>query len=86
MARVRPTHLLHLAWDTTPRVYWTSADNLRWVQTSLDLIQAFVCLGGRRIVFAGTCRVRLVARLLLRAGHSFGTCYALWFLQACDCG
>lgn len=54
-ARVRPSHLLHLAWDTTPRQYWTSPDNLRWVQASLDLVQSFVRNGGRRIVFAGTC-------------------------------
>ncbi len=55
LARVRPSHLLHLAWDTTPRLYWTSADNLRWLQASLDLVQAFVRHGGQRIVFAGTC-------------------------------
>ena len=53
--RVRVSHLLHLAWDTTHRQYWTSADNLRWVQASLDLLQAFVRHGGRRAVFAGTC-------------------------------
>jgi nucleoside-diphosphate-sugar epimerase len=53
--RLRVSHLLHLAWDTTHRLYWTSADNLRWVQASLDLFQAFVRHGGRRAVFAGTC-------------------------------
>src|SRR5579859_3854783 len=53
--RLRASHLLHLAWDTTHRLYWTSADNLRWVQASLDLLQAFVRHGGRRAVFAGTC-------------------------------
>jgi len=55
ISQVQPSHLLHLAWDTTPRLYWTSADNLRWVQASLDLVQAFVRYGGQRIVFAGTC-------------------------------
>lgn len=53
--RLRASHLLHLAWDTTHRLYWTSADNLRWVQASLDLFQVFVRHGGRRAVFAGTC-------------------------------
>ncbi len=55
MARLRPSHLLHLAWDTRPRLYWTSADNLRWVQASLSLIQSFIHHGGRRIVGVGTC-------------------------------
>lgn len=53
--QLRASHLLHLAWDTTHRLYWTSAENLRWVQASLDLFQAFVRHGGRRAVFAGTC-------------------------------
>ena len=28
--QVRPTHLLHFAWETTPLEYWVSLDNLRW--------------------------------------------------------
>jgi nucleoside-diphosphate-sugar epimerase len=52
---VRPTHLLHLAWDTTPGAYWTSPDNLRWVEATLRLLRAFAKAGGRRAVMAGTC-------------------------------
>jgi nucleoside-diphosphate-sugar epimerase len=55
IASLRPTHLLHLAWDTRPGLYWTSSDNLRWVQASLDLVQSFARHGGRRVVCAGTC-------------------------------
>ena len=54
IAAVRPTHLLHLAWEATPGVYWTSRDNLRWVRASLALYEAFGAAGGARAVLAGT--------------------------------
>ncbi|MFC0806074.1 NAD-dependent epimerase/dehydratase family protein [Ensifer sp. P24N7] len=47
--------LVHVAWCTEPGAYWTSIDNLRWLAASLQLVQAFVQGGGRRIVVAGTC-------------------------------
>jgi nucleoside-diphosphate-sugar epimerase len=53
--RVRPTHLLHLAWYVLPGKYWTSFENVRWLQASLDLIVEFARAGGQRIVTAGTC-------------------------------
>jgi nucleoside-diphosphate-sugar epimerase len=52
---IRPTHLLHLAWITTPGEYWTSPRNLDWVAASLTLFRAFADAGGRRIVASGTC-------------------------------
>lgn len=52
---VSPTELLHFAWETTPRQYWTSRDNLAWLQASLDLLIHFVDCGGKRAVLAGTC-------------------------------
>lgn len=52
---VRPTHLLHLAWMTTPGQYWTSLENIRWVQASLELLRQFAAHGGHRAVMAGTC-------------------------------
>lgn len=55
LARVRPTHLLHLAWHVPPGKYWTSLENVRWLQASLDLLTAFAEQGGRRVVTAGTC-------------------------------
>lgn len=53
--RVRPSHLLHFAWVTTPGAYWTSPENFRWVQASLELCRAFAEGGGRRVVMAGSC-------------------------------
>ena len=55
VSEVRPSHLLHLAWYTVPGHYWTSGENLRWVQASLGLLQAFGENGGQRVVMAGTC-------------------------------
>lgn len=53
--RVRPTHLVHLAWITTPGIYWTSLDNLAWVEASLRLARAFLERGGQRFLAAGSC-------------------------------
>jgi len=52
---VRPTHLLHLAWETTPPDYWGSPRNLQWMSASLDLLVSFQQQGGTRAVIAGTC-------------------------------
>jgi nucleoside-diphosphate-sugar epimerase len=55
VAAVRPGHLLHFAWDAEPGRFWTSTDNLRWVEASLRLLRAFAEAGGTRAVLAGTC-------------------------------
>src|SRR5262249_29881150 len=55
MCKVRPSHLLHLAWVTTPGKYWTSPENRAWIDASLRLLQTFVAHGGRRALLAGTC-------------------------------
>lgn len=55
IARVAPTHLVHLAWVTSPGACYTSVENLAWVTSSLALVRSFVAHGGRRLVVAGTC-------------------------------
>jgi nucleoside-diphosphate-sugar epimerase len=55
MSRIRPSHLMHLAWCTSHGVFWTSPENLRWVQASLELLRNFGAFGGTRTVFAGSC-------------------------------
>jgi nucleoside-diphosphate-sugar epimerase len=55
MAKIRPTHLLHLSWITTPGVYWSDPANLDWVSASLRLMRAAARQGCKRIVMAGTC-------------------------------
>ncbi len=55
IADIRPTHLLHLAWVTTPGVYWTSPLNETWRAASLNLAESFITFGGERMIVAGTC-------------------------------
>jgi nucleoside-diphosphate-sugar epimerase len=52
---VRPTHLLHFAWYTAHGKYWTSEENLRWLEASTGLFRRFAEGGGKRAVSAGTC-------------------------------
>jgi nucleoside-diphosphate-sugar epimerase len=55
MENIKPTHLLHFAWNATPGKFWTAKDNLDWVAATLRLYRAFADLGGQRFVGAGTC-------------------------------
>lgn len=55
LERVRPTHLLHAAWDVEPGRYWSSPLNLRWVGSSLELFTSFAESGGQRAVVVGSC-------------------------------
>lgn len=52
---IKPTRLLHLAWDVTPGLYWNAPNNLQWVQASLHLLKTFAEQGGQRVVMAGSC-------------------------------
>jgi len=52
---VEPELLVHLAWYAEHGRFWTSAENVRWVEASLALLRAFVHVGGSRAVLAGTC-------------------------------
>lgn len=53
--QIKPSHLLHFAWYAIPGKFWSSPENLHWVQSSLNLLQNFIDCGGKRVVFAGTC-------------------------------
>lgn len=51
----RATHLLHMAWYAEHGKYWTCPLNLRWVEATTRLIEAFCEAGGRQVVVAGSC-------------------------------
>lgn len=55
LAALRPTHLLHFAWIATPGIYWTSAENTRWLDAGRHLLDSFCSNGGARAVMAGSC-------------------------------
>ncbi len=53
--RAGASHLIHLAWYAEHGQYWTSPLNLRWVDASVRLAEAFCANGGQGVVIAGTC-------------------------------
>jgi nucleoside-diphosphate-sugar epimerase len=52
---LRPDALLHLAWYSKHRLYWTADENFDWLNASLHLLREFTAAGGKRFVGAGTC-------------------------------
>ena len=87
MADIRPTHLLHAAWEATPGVYLQSPENLRWLTGTIALAEAFAEHGGRRFVGfgsgaedddeAGLCDED---RTLVRPSSLYGKCKAACWL------
>jgi nucleoside-diphosphate-sugar epimerase len=55
LRRVRPTHMVHLAWHTPPGQFWTAEENRAWLASSVELLRNFAGAGGKRWVGAGTC-------------------------------
>ena len=51
----KPTHLLHLAWNTEHGKFWSSPENLEWLKSSINLLEVFKEASGKRIVTTGTC-------------------------------
>lgn len=49
------THLVHVAWYTEYGKYWDSPLNLRWLEASIQLAQAFCETGGQHVLMAGSC-------------------------------
>jgi nucleoside-diphosphate-sugar epimerase len=54
IAKIRPTHLLHAAWEATPVSYASSLENLRWLKAGVTLLHAFGEAGGNRFLGVGT--------------------------------
>ncbi|KAF2988875.1 NAD(P)-dependent oxidoreductase (plasmid) [Methylocystis sp. MJC1] len=55
ICEIKPTHVLHMAWETTHGSYWTSPANLDWLALGTRLFKSFAEEGGKRLVCAGTC-------------------------------
>lgn len=55
IGELEPEVFVHLAWYAAHGKFWTSTENVRWVECSLALLRAFAAAGGRRAVIAGTC-------------------------------
>jgi len=55
LERVRPSHLLHIAWYAEHGKFWDAAENTLWLQATLSLVEAFCATGGQRVVGIGSC-------------------------------
>jgi nucleoside-diphosphate-sugar epimerase len=55
MAKVRPTHLLHLAWIVTPGSYRSAPENMTWAEAGTHLLRSFCEHGGKRALMVGSC-------------------------------
>lgn len=53
--KLKPTHLIHLAWYAEHGKYWDSELNLQWVLATRRLVEAFCSSGGQHVVITGTC-------------------------------
>jgi nucleoside-diphosphate-sugar epimerase len=90
---VRPTHLLHMAWYVEHGKFWTSLDNTRWVEASLNLLREFISNEGERAITIGTCAeyemghsVCLEDETPCRPATLYGACkYALSVMQSALC-
>ena len=61
IARLRPSHLLDLAWFTAPDRYRSAPENLDWLEASLALVKAFGEHDGERFVGVGSSRRRVAS-------------------------
>mgnify|MGYP000876517822 FL=1 len=55
LVQVRPTHIIHTAWITTPEIYWTSPLNELWKAATLDLLSLGEKVGAERFIGVGSC-------------------------------
>ena len=53
--RVRPSHLLHVAWYAEHGKFWNALENLTWLKATHALAETFYATGGQRFVGVGSC-------------------------------
>lgn len=51
---IKPSHLLHLAWDVS-QGFRDSSSNFDWLDASIHILKVFEQNNGKRVVVAGTC-------------------------------
>ncbi|MBV1885610.1 MAG: NAD-dependent epimerase/dehydratase family protein [Parvibaculaceae bacterium] len=51
----QPSHLIHLAWEATPGLFWHSSENIKWLSSSITMLNHFITAGGETATLAGTC-------------------------------
>ncbi len=52
---INPTHLIHLGWYVEHGKYWDSPLNIKWMDVTYRLLDAFYKNGGQHALISGTC-------------------------------
>jgi len=55
IADVRPSHIIHAAWETAHPTFWHDMANLDWVIATAAMAKSFAEAGGTRFVQVGSC-------------------------------
>jgi nucleoside-diphosphate-sugar epimerase len=89
MRTLRPSHLLHLAWITTPDRYRSAPENLDWLEASLAMVRTFGEHGGQRFVGVGSSAEYGIAagprtedEAPIRPASLYGQCKAACWMAA----
>ncbi|MEL7546799.1 MAG: NAD(P)-dependent oxidoreductase [Pseudomonadota bacterium] len=54
VAQIAATDLMHLAWRPIRSGLWGTPENLRWLELTLKLVEAFADAGGKRVLATGS--------------------------------
>jgi len=54
LERIRPDIMLHIAWGLVGKDFWSSEENMKWLEASSHLCRLFRQYGGSRFLFAGS--------------------------------
>ena len=52
--KIKPTHLIQLAWCSEYQKYWNDPDNNIWVEINNTISRSFINNGGERAIFIGS--------------------------------
>lgn len=55
LQEIRPTDLVHLAWDVKAADFASSPVNAQWAKWSTELVHIFLESGGKTVIASGTC-------------------------------
>ena len=55
LEKIRPNIIIHLAWETKPGIFYNSDSNDQWSSRTIEFIDEFFFLGGKKFIFMSTC-------------------------------
>ena len=55
LKKIKPDIVIHLAWETTPSLFYISKQNKKWSKRTIEFIKEFYFLGGSKFIFMSTC-------------------------------